>query len=98
MTALYVVLGLWLVVGVSLTTLILWLIYTSPIKLAYLFKEASVEQHVVDSFMDARNNWKNDSFLGKVLRVILFTVLSPMAFLALLMVSVSSSLSKMIGK
>ena len=98
MTALYVVLGLWLVVGVSLTTLILGLIYTSPIKLAYLFKEASVEQHVIDMFMDARNIWKNDSFLGKVLRVILFTVLSPMVFLALLMVSVSSSLSKMIGK
>ena len=98
MTALYVVLGLWLVVGVSLTTLTLGLIYTSPIKLAYLSKEASIEQHVVDSFMDARNNWKNDSFLGKVLRVILFTVLSPMVFLALLMVSASSSLSKMIGK
>mgnify|MGYP003589033470 CR=1 FL=1 len=98
MTALYVVLGLWLVVGVSLTTLILWLIYTSPIKLAYLFKEAGVEQHVIDSFMDARNNWKNDSFLGKILRLMLFTVLSPMVFLALIVVSVSSSLSKMIGK
>ena len=98
MTALYVVLGLWLVVGVFLTTLILGLIYTSPIKLAYLFKEVSVEQHVIDTFMDARNNWKNDSFLGKVLRITLFTVLSPMVFLALLMVSVSSSLSKMIGK
>ena len=98
MTALYVVLGLWLVVGVSLTTLILGLIYTSPIKLVFIFKEVNLEQHVVDSFMDARNNWKNDSFLGKVLRLILFTVLSPMVFLALLMVSVSSSLSKMIGK
>ena len=98
MTALYVVVGLWLVVGFFLTTLVLWLVYMSPIKLAFIFKEASVEQHVIDSFMDARNNWKNDSFLGKVLRVILFTVLSPMVFLALLMVSVSSSLSKMIGK
>ena len=98
MTALYVVLGLWLVVGVSLTTLILGLIYASPIKLVFIFKEVNLEQHVVDSFMDARNNWKNDSFLGKVLRLILFTVLSPMVFLALLMVSVSSSLSKMIGK
>ena len=98
MTALYVVLGLWLVVAVFLTTVVLGLIYTSPIKLAYLSKEANVEQHVIDAFMDARNNWKNDSFLGKVLRLILFTVLSPMVFLALLMVSVSSSLSKMIGK
>ena len=98
MTALYVVVGLWLVVGFFLTTLVLWLVYMSPIKLAFIFKEASVEQHVIDSFMDARNNWKNDSFLGKVLRVILLTVLSPMVFLALLMVSVSSSLSKMIGK
>ena len=98
MTALYVVVGLWLVVGFFLTTLVLWSVYMSPIKLAFIFKEASVEQHVIDSFMDARNNWKNDSFLGKVLRVILFTVLSPMVFLALLMVSVSSSLSKMIGK
>ena len=98
MTALYVVVGLWLVVGFFLTTLVLWLVYMSPIKLAFIFKEASVEQHVIDSFMDARNNWKNDSFIGKVLRAILFTVLSPMVFLALLMVSVSSSLSKMIGK
>lgn len=98
MTALYIVLGLWLVVGVSLTTLILGLVYMSPTKLAFIFKEVNLEQHVIDSFTDARNNWKNDSFLGKVLRVILFTVLSPMVFLALLMVSVSSSLSKMIGK
>ena len=98
MTALYVVLGLWLVVGVSLTTLVLWLVYMSPIKLAFILEEVNLEQHVIDSFTDARNNWKNDSFLGKVLRVILFTVLSPMVFLALLMVSVSSSLSKMIGK
>ena len=98
MTALYVVLGLWLVVGVFLTTLILGLIYTSPIKLEFIFKDINLEQHVIDSFMDARNNWKNDSFLGKVLRITLFTVLSPMVFLALLMVSVSSSLSKMIGK
>lgn len=98
MTALYVVLGLWLVVGVSLATLVLWLVYMSPIKLAFILEEVNLEQHVIDSFTDARNNWKNDSFLGKVLRVILFTVLSPMVFLALLMVSVSSSLSKMIGK
>lgn len=98
MTALYVVIGLWLVVGCFLTTLVLWLVYMSPIKLAFIFKEVNLEQHVIDSFMDARNNWKNDSFLGKVLRVILFMVLSPMVFLALLMVSVSSSLSKMIGK
>ena len=98
MAALYVVLGLWLVVGGFLTTLVLWLVYMSPIKLAFIFEEVNLEQHVIDSFMDARNNWKNDSFLGKVLRLILFTVLSPMVFLALLMVSVSSSLSKMIGK
>ena len=98
MTALYVVVGLWLVVGFFLTTLVLWLVYMSPIKLAFIFEEVNLEQHVIDSFTDARNNWKNDSFLGKVLRVILFTVLSPMVFLALLMVSVSSSLSKMIGK
>ena len=98
MTALYVVVGLWLVVGFFLTTLVLWLVYMSPIKLAFILEEVNLEQHVIDSFTDARNNWKNDSFLGKVLRVILFTVLSPMVFLALLMVSVSSSLSKMIGK
>ena len=98
MTALYVVIGLWLVVGCFLTTLVLWSVYMSPIKLAFIFKEVNLEQHVIDSFMDARNNWKNDSFLGKVLRVILFMVLSPTVFLALLMVSVSSSLSKMIGK
>ena len=98
MTALYVVVGLWLVVGFFLTTLVLWLVYMSPIKLVFIFKEVKLEQHVIDSFMDARNNWKNDSFLGKVLRVILFTVLSPMVFLALLIVSASSSLSKMIGK
>ena len=98
MTALYVVVGLWLVVGVFLTTLVLWLVYMSPVKLIFIFKDINLEQHVIDSFMDARNNWKNDSFLGKVLRLILFTVLSPMVFLALLMVSVSSSLSKMIGK
>ena len=98
MTALYVVLGLWLVVGCFLTTLVLWLVYMSPIKLAFIFKEVNLEQHVIDSFMDARNNWKNDSFLGKVLRVILFTVLSPMVFLALVVVAVSASLSKMIGK
>lgn len=98
MTALYVVIGLWLVVGCFLTTLVLWSVYMSPIKLVFIFKEVNLEQHVIDSFMDARNNWKNDSFLGKVLRVILFMVLSPMVFLALLMVSVSSSLSKMIGK
>ena len=94
MTALYVVVGLWLVVGFFLTTLVLWLVYMSPIKLTFIFKGVNLEQHVIDSFMDARNNWKNDSFLGKVLRVILFTVLSPMVFLALLMVLVSSSLSK----
>lgn len=98
MTALYVVVGLWLVVGFFLTALVLWLVYMSPIKLAFIFNEVNLEQHVIDSFMDARNNWKNDSFLGKVLRLILFTVLSPMVFLALLMVSVSSSLSKTIGK
>ena len=98
MTALYVVLGLWLVVGCFLTTLVLWLVYMSPVKLAFIFKEVNLEQHVIDSFMDARNNWKNDSFLGKVLRLILFTVLSPMVFLALRMVSLSSSLSKMIWK
>ena len=98
MTALYVVIGLWLVVGCFLTTLVLWLVYMSPIKLAFIFKEVNLEQHVIDSFMDAMNNWKNDSFLGKVLRVILFMVLSPTVFLALLMVSVASSLSKMIGK
>ena len=98
MTALYVVIGLWLVVGCFLTTLVLWSVYMSPIKLVFIFKEVNLEQHVIDSFMGARNNWKNDSFLGKVLRVILFMVLSPMVFLALLMVSVSSSLSKMIGK
>ena len=98
MTALYVVLGLWLVVGCFLTTLVLWLVYMSPIKLEFIFKEVGLEQHVIDSFVDTRNNWKNDSFLGNVLRPILFTVLSPMVFLALLMVSASSSLSKMIGK
>ena len=98
MTALYVVLCLWLVVGCLLTTLVLWLVYMSPTKLAFIFKEVDLEQHVIDSFIDARNNWKNDSFLGKVLRLILFAVLSPMVFLALLMVSVSSSLRKMIGK
>ena len=98
MTALYVVLGLWLVVGCFLTTLVLRSVYMSPIKLTFIFKEVNLEQHVVDSFMDARNNWKNDSFLGKVLRVILFMVLSPMVFLALLMVSASSGLSKMVGK
>ena len=98
MTVLYVVVGLWLIVGFFLTTLDLWLVYMSPIKLAFIFKGLNLEQHVIDSFTDARNDWKNDSFLGKVLRVILFTVLSPMVFLALLMVSVSSSLSKMIGK
>ena len=98
MTALYVVIGLWLVVGCFLTTLVLWSVYMSPIKLVFIFKEVNLEQHVIDSFMDARNNWKNDSFLGKVLRVILFMVLSPTVFLALLMVSVASSLSKMIGK
>ena len=81
-----------------LTTLVLWLVYMSPIKLAFIFKEVDLEQHVIDSFMDARNNWKNDSFLGKVLRLILFTVLSPMVFLALILVSASSSLSKMIWK
>ena len=86
MTALYVVLGLWLVVGFFLTTLVLWLVYMSPIKLAFIFEEVNLEQHVIDSFTDARNNWKNDSFLGKVLRLILLTVLSPMVFLALLMV------------
>ena len=98
MTALYVVLGLWLVVGVFLTTVILWLIYASPIKLAYIFKEASVEQHVIDTFMDARNNWKNENVLGKTLRLMLYVVLSPMVFLALVAVAVSASLSKMIGK
>ena len=98
MTALYVVLGLWLVVGVSLTTLILWLIYTSPIKLAYLFKEVSAEQHVIDTFMGARNNWKNENVLGKTLRLMLYVVVSPMVFLALVAVAVSASLSKMIGK
>ena len=87
MTALYVVVGLWLVVGCFLTTLVLWSVYTSPIKLGFIFKEVNLEQHVIDSFMDARNNWKNDSFLGKVLRIILFTVLSPMVFLALILVS-----------
>ena len=98
MIALYVVLGLWLVVGCFMTTLVLWLVYMSPIKLVFIFKEVDLEQHVIDSFMDARNNWKNDSFLGKVLRLILFTVLSPMVFLALILVSASSSLSKMIWK
>ena len=98
MTALYVVVGLWLVVGCFLTTLVLWLVYMSPIKLAFIFKKVNLEQHVIDSFMDALNNWKNDSFLGKVLRPILFTVLSPMVFLVLLMMSVSSSSSKTIGK
>lgn len=98
MTALYVVLGLWLVVGCFLTTLVLWLVYMSPVKLVFIFKDVNLEQHVIDSFMDARNNWKNDSFLGKVLRLMLFTVLSPMVFLALIVVSASSSLSKMIGK
>ena len=98
MTALYVVVGLWLVVGGFLATLVLWLVYMPPIKLAFIFKKVNLEQHVIDTFMDARNNWKNDSFLGKVLRLILFTVLSPMVFLALLMVSVSSSSSKTIGK
>ena len=98
MTALYVVVGLWLVVGFFLTTLVLWLVYMSPIKLVFIFKDVNLEQHVIDSFMDARNNWKNDSFIGKVLRVILLTVLSPMVFLALMVVSASSSLSKMIGK
>ena len=98
MTALYVVVGLWLVVGFFLTTLVLWLVYMSPIKLEFIFKDVNLEQHVIDSFMDARNNWKNDSFIGKVLRVILLTVLSPMVFLALMVVSASSSLSKMIGK
>lgn len=98
MTALYVVLGLWLVVGCFLTTLVLWLVYMSPVKLAFIFKGVNLEPHVIDSFMDARNNWKNDSFLGKVLRLMLFTVLSPMVFLALIVVSASSSLSKMIGK
>ena len=98
MTALCVVVGLWLVVGFFLTALVLRLVYMSPIKLAFIFKEVKLEQHVIDSFTDARNNWKNDSFLGKVLRIALFTVLSPMVFLALLMVSVTSSLSKMIGK
>ena len=98
MTALYVVIGLWLVVGGFMTTLVLWSVYMSPIKLAFIFKEVDLEQHVIDSFMDARNNWKNDSFLGKVLHLILFTVISPMVFLALLMVSVSSSSRKMIGK
>ena len=98
MTALYVVVGLWLVVGGFLTTLVLWLVYKSPIKLVFIFEEVNLEQHVIDSFMDARNNWKNDSFLGKVLRLMLFTVLSPMVFLALIVVSASSSLSKMIGK
>ena len=83
MTALYVVLGLWLVVGVFLTTLILGLIYMSPIKLAYIFKDANVEQHVIDTFMDARNNWKNENVLGKTLRLMLYVVLSPMVFLAL---------------
>ena len=87
MTALYVVVGLWVVVGCFLTTLVLWLVYMSPIKLGFIFKEVNLEQHVIDSFMDARNNWKNDSFLGKVLRLILFTVLSPMVFLALILVS-----------
>ena len=87
MTALYVVVGLWLVVGCFLTTLVLWLVYMSPIKLAFIFEEVNLEQHVIDSFMDARNNWKNDSFLGKVLRLILLTVLSPMVFLALILVS-----------
>ena len=87
MTALYVVIGLWLVVGGFLTTLVLWLVYMSPIKLVFIFKEVNVEQHVIDSFMGVRNNWKNDSFLGKVLRLILFTVLSPMVFLALILVS-----------
>ena len=98
MTALYGVLGLWLVVGCFLTTLDLWLVYMSPTKLAFIFKDVNLEQHVIDSFMDARNNWKNDSFLGKVLRLMLFMVLSPMVFLALIVVSVSSSLSNMIGK
>ena len=98
MTALYVVLGLWLVVGVFLTTVILGLIYMSPIRLAYIFKEANVEQHVIDTFMDARNNWKNENALGKTLRLMLYVVLSPMVFLALVAVSVSASLSKMIGK
>ena len=98
MTALYVVIGLWLVVGGFLTTLVLWSVYMSPIKLVFIFKEVDLEQHVIDSFMDARNNWKNDSFLGKVLGLILLTALSPMVFLALLMVSVSSSSSKTIGK
>ena len=98
MIALYVVLGLWLVVWCFLTTLVLWLVYMSPIKLTFIFKEVNLEQHVIDSFIDVRNNWKNDSFLGKVLFLILFTVLSPMIFLALLVVSVSSSSSKTIGK
>ena len=98
MTALYVVIGLWLVVGGFMTTLVLWSVYMSPIKLAFIFKEVDLEQHVIDSFMDTRNNWKNDSFLGKVSRLMLFMVLSPMVFLALIVVSVSSSLSKMIGK
>ena len=91
MIALYIVLGLWLVVGGFLTTFVLWSVYMSPIKLEFIFKEVNLEQHVIDSFMDARNNWKNDSFLGKVLFLILFTVLSPMIFLALLVVSVSSN-------
>ena len=98
MTALYVVSGLWLVVGCFLTTLVVWLVYMSPIKLAFIFKEVNLEQHVIDSFTDARNNWKNDSFLGKVLRLMLFTVLSPMVFLAFVALTISSSLSKMVGK
>ena len=39
MTALYVVVGLWLVVGCFLTTLVLWLVYMPPIKLAFIFKK-----------------------------------------------------------
>ena len=43
MTALYVVLGLWLVVGFFLTTLVLWLVYMSPVKLAFIFKDVNLE-------------------------------------------------------
>ena len=46
MTALYVVLGLWLVVGFFLTTLVLWSVYMSPVRLVFIFKGVNLEQHV----------------------------------------------------
>lgn len=97
-SVLYVLLSLWLIVGGGIAFLLIGLMNIPPDRLTTLLKNANVDKILIDGCLEAKEKWKREGLLTKLLKAFLWVVISPMVALLFIALSVSASISKAIKK